>query len=167
MIRTSILAATLLSATALLTVPAAAYTDDGDQVRQSRNWTGNQSSDTTSATRTRRGTTANQRGNTAPSTGTRDIPRNETASNSRDDDDDNYSARRNHRDEGGLDPREAARIRQAHEDTDGHVYMRRGHGHDGTPSYRSGYTTTYRGEHGREFEAPRHRRHHWWHVWWN
>ena len=64
MIRTSILAAALLSATALVTVPAAAYTDDGGQGRQSRNWTGNQSGNTTSTTRTRRGTDSNQRDDT-------------------------------------------------------------------------------------------------------
>jgi hypothetical protein len=165
MIRTSILAAALMSATALVTVPAAAYTNDGDQGRQSRNWTGNQSGDNASAVRTRRGATANQRGNTTPSSGNRDVPRNDTASNSNDDDGDSHNYRRHNEDEGGLDPREAARIRQAHEETDGHVNMRRGHDEDGTPAYRSGYSTTYNGSYGREFEAPRHRHHHWW-AWW-
>jgi hypothetical protein len=168
MIRTTILAATLMSATALVTVPAAAYTNDGDQGRQSRNWTGNQSDTAnTSTVRTRRGTAANQRGNTSTSSGSRDVPSNDTASNSNDGDDDNHGYRRqHHEDAGGLDPAEAARIRRAHEETDGHVYMRRSHDEDGAPAYRSGYSTTYQGEHGREFEAPR-RRHHWWHAWWN
>lgn len=163
MTRTTLFAAAMLSALPFATLSVSALADEGDGSRMDRSWTHSGSAGSTSArTHTR---------NPAPSP-VRDTPTVRDAgsyantSNSDDDGDGNDRGFRRHGryQEGGLDPDEAARIRRAHEDSDGHVYMRRDRDDDeyGTRSYRSGYSTTYR----RNWEAPRHRRHHWWRSWW-
>jgi hypothetical protein len=174
MTRTSIFAAALLSASAVALLPLTANASEDDGARVSRNWTGNNSA-TTGAKSSRRGTAANQRTNptvAAPKASPVDNSREyesrsnrDIASNDDDGDGDNRRYSRRHHDEGGLDPAEAARIRRAHEDSDGHVYLRRDRDEYGTRSYRSGYSTTYRGD----WEAPRPPRHHrrWWHAWWH
>jgi hypothetical protein len=149
MIRTSILTAALLSATALVTVPAAAYTVDGDQGRQSRSWTGNQSDTTTSQARTRRGTTTTT---TTTTTTPRSTPVVVTPPRAptppvvvhRDRDDDDYGVR-------GHDRRvqaPAPRVREAYDD-----------GYDGRRSVHS------ESRHG-DWQVPKRRRHHWYRRWW-
>lgn len=159
MTRTSIFAAAILSASAVALVPMTANASEDDGARVSRNWTGNASA---GATHSRKATAA-PRNVPADDSGNDDSRSNRDVA-SDDDDGDNRRYSRRHHDESGLDPAEAARIRRAHAESDGHVYMRRDRDEDGTPSYRSGYSTTYNGN----WEAPRPpRRHHWWHAWWN
>jgi hypothetical protein len=151
MIRTSILTAALLSATALVTVPAAAYTVDGDQGRQSRNWTGNQNDSNMPYANTRRGTAPNQRAATTTPRSTPVVvtpPRATTppviAQRDRDGDDDDYGAR-GHKHHA---PAPAPRVREAYDDD-----------HDGRRSYHS------EGRHG-DWQPPQRRRHHWYRRWW-
>jgi hypothetical protein len=172
MTRTSIFAAALLSASAVALLPMTANAAEADGARAPRNWTGNNSS---AATRTRTATAPNQRTATvaaapkaapkaAPVADSRDYEARSNRDVARDEDGENRRYSRHHHEVGGLDPAEAARIRHAHDESDGHVYMRRDRDEYGTRSYRSGYSTAYRGN----WEAPRpQRRHHWWHVWWN
>ena len=159
----SILAAVALGLVPLAaSVPASA--EDGDGL--ARTWTGNSGSGnavphkrgpaTTNHTTNMAHTTTTS--HTATASADRDSPR---VTYNRDDNDDHDRGYRRH-DDDGLDPAEVARIRRAHEDSDGHVYMRRDRDDDGTPAYRSGYATTYNG-----YEPPHrhHRRHHWWAFW--
>jgi hypothetical protein len=169
MTRTSIFAAALLSASAVALLPMTANAAEADGARVSRNWTGNNSA---GGTHTRTGTAPNQRTKTvaaapkaAPVDDSRAYGSRSNRDDASDDDGDNRRYSGHHHEDGGLDPAEAARIRHAHDESDGHVYMRRDRDEYGTRSYRSGYSTTYHGD----WEAPRPPRHHrrWWHAWWN
>ncbi len=145
------LAATAMMASA--TLPAAAAEDD-EPAHVSRDWKSGGSGTVS------RGTAANQRGTTRGNTVTRDTssddePEVTYTRPSRDSNDDNdYSRsgnRRDHRHEyGGLDPAEAARIRNAHRESDRRVTLHRDRDDYGVPSYSS---------------RP-HRRQHWWSMWW-
>ncbi|MEQ1719409.1 MAG: hypothetical protein ABL907_26030 [Hyphomicrobium sp.] len=131
--------------------PAAASDDEGSTVRVERNWKGSAKSarrqDETRSTSQR---SRDSNGETAARRASRDIDNN--------DDDDNNGDRngrgrgRGHGDQGGFDAGEAARIRQAHRESDGHVTLRRdydGNDYD-VPSYRSNHD----------------QRRHWWSRWW-
>jgi hypothetical protein len=164
MIRNSILAAALVSASAAALMPVSAQAGEYDGSRMSRSWTQNNDSGSSA-----RGTTNSRRGTPrvtpAPVAVTPPARDNDNYAAAQNDNGDEHEARhrRHPREEGGLDAGEAARIRRAHEESDGHVYLRRGHDDDyGNRSYRSGYSTTYRGN----WQPPRPRRHHWWSVWW-
>lgn len=145
--------AALVAVTAGAAVPAFAVEDD-EPARVSRNW--NKSANTgTTATR---GTAANQRGSTrsgtvARNTSNDDAPKvtyAQPSRNSHDDYDDNEGyGRRRHYGHHGLDPAEAARIRNAHRQSDRHVTLRRDYDYYGVPYYRT----------------PSYRRH-WWSYWW-
>ena len=145
------IAALALLPFAAATLPASA--DEGDS-RMARSWT---SKNSTASSNT------HKRTHTSNPTTDREEPR---VTSNRDDDDDNDDDNNDrgyrNRNNDGLDPAEAARIRRAHQESDGHVYMRRDRDDDDdTPSYRSGYTTTYEG-----YAAPKPpRRHHWWAIW--
>jgi hypothetical protein len=163
MISKSILAAALVSASAVAVLPLTANAAEADGSRVSRNWNGerNKPAQATVASRPSTGastgtSTGTKSPRTRPTTNT--PPRATTAvrGSDRDDDDTSY---RGHR--GGIDAAEAARIRRAHAESDGHVYMRRDRDHDGMTSYHSRYSSTYRGD----WQEPRPRRRHWWHVW--
>ena len=159
MTRTSLIAAAMLSALPLAAMPVSASADEGDGSRMDRSWTHSGTAGT-----------AYIRNPTPPPVYVTPAGHNsgsyaETAPSNDDGDDRDRGYRRHgHHQDGGLDPDESARIRQAHEDSDGHVYMRRDRDHDdyGTRSYRSGYSTTYNAD----WQPPRHSRHHWWPSWW-
>ena len=146
--------AAIAATAAVTTLPAIAAEDD-EPAHVSRNW--KSSGGTVS-----RGSAPNQRGSTrtttaTPDTSGDDVPKVTYARPSRNNDDDNDGRRHGNRRErhheyGGLDPAEAARIRNAHRESDRRVALhrdRRDHEYS-VPSYSSrGY-----------------RRQHWWSFWW-
>ena len=156
--------AAIAAATASTTLPAYAAEDD-EPAHVSRDW--NSGSKGTAA----RGSAANQRGSTRANPTRTDTVTRATSDNDDDepkvtytrpsrnaDSDEDYNGHRNsrhnghrsHHGYGGLDPAEAARIRNAHRESDRRVTLDRDY-HDGygVPSYRS-YS----------------RRRHWWSMWW-
>lgn len=168
MIRTSIIAAALVSASAVAVLPVAANAAETDGNRASRTWTGTRKSPASGTTATRpttgqsTGQSAKPRAGataTAPPRATTPVRNTPVRDASPRDDGDDDRGYRGH--SGGIDAAEAARIRRAHDESDGHVYMRHERDHDGTPSYRSRFSTTYNGD----WQPPRQRSRHWWHVW--
>ena len=150
--------AAIAAATASTTLPAFASEDD-EPARVSRDW--NNSSKGTAA----RGSAPNQRDSTRANTVTRETSDYDDGEpkvtyarpNSNNDGDEGHSNYRNrrhngnrsHHGYGGLDPDEAARIRNAHRESDRRVTLDRDHHDYGVPSYRS-----------------HSRRRHWWSMWW-
>ncbi len=151
---TTLLSLAVVAAMAVpTTLPAAAAEDDAP-AHVSRDWKGGGGT-------LSRGSVPNQRGSTRTSTVTRDTSNHEApkvtyAQPKRDSDDDNdgYGRRRRHGHDrhghDGLDPAEAARIRNAHREAGRHVTLRRDYDIYGAPSYRT----------------PGYRRQHWWSFWW-
>ena len=146
--------AAIAAATATTTLPAFAAEDD-EPAHVSRNWKSGGSGTVS------RGSAPNQRGTTRTNTVTRDTrgddepkvtyTRPSRGNDSDADNDHSYSHRRQrHHEYGGLDPAEAARIREAHRESDRRVTLQQDSDDYGVPSYSSrGY-----------------RRHHWWSFWW-
>lgn len=152
---TALFGVAAVAATAAVTTLPAIAAEDDEPAHVSRNW--KSGSGTVS-----RGSASNQRGSTRTTTTTRDTsgddePKVTYARPSRNNDDDNDGRRSNNSRErqpeyGGLDPDEAARIRQAHRESDRRVSLHRDRDdHEySVPSYSSrGY-----------------RRQHWWSFWW-
>ncbi len=143
--------------TASTTLSAFASEDD-EPARVTRDW--NSGSKGTAA----RGSAPNQRGSTRANTVARETSDNDDGEpdvtyarpNRNTDGDEGQSDYRNrrhnaHRSQhgyGGLDPAEAARIRNAHRESDQRVTLDRDHHDYGVPSYSS------------------HSRRHWWSMWW-
>ncbi len=149
--------AAIAATAAATTLPVYAAEDD-EPAHVSRNWKSGGST-------VSRGSAPNQRGSTRTTTATRDTsgandePKVTYTRPSRNNDDDNDNDRRRHSNSrerhheyGGLDPAEAARIRNAHRESDRRVTLHRDRDdHEySVPSYSSrGY-----------------RRQHWWSFWW-
>lgn len=148
-----------IAATAVGTTLPAFAAEDDEPARVSRNWMSDGGT-------VSRGSAPNQRGSTRTTTSTRDTSGDdepkvtylrEATRTSRNTGDDNDGSRYNNRRErqheyGGLDPAEAARIRNAHRESDRRVTLHRDRDdHEySVPSYSSrGY-----------------RRQHWWSSWW-